>query len=174
MTSNVTLSRPYAKAAFSIAKSENKLPLWTEALKKLSLAVGDKKMASVFKNPNVSKKQLCELLSVFASQQSIVNFIRLLADKKRLNLLPTIFEVFEEDCAKESGYIALVVSSAFSMDDQQRENVTETLSKQLNSAVKIDFNVDENLMGGLLIRSGNWVLDDTIKGKLARLRSVLI
>ncbi|OGT46036.1 MAG: ATP synthase F1 subunit delta [Gammaproteobacteria bacterium RIFCSPHIGHO2_12_FULL_38_11] len=173
MTSNVTLSRPYAKAAFSIAKSENKLLLWMDALKKLSLAVNDKKMASVLKNPNISKKQLCELLSVFAPQQSIVNFIQLLVDKKRLNLLPAIFEVFEADCANESGYISLLVSSAFPMDVQQREKITEILSKKLNSAVNIDFNVDEKLMGGLLIRSGNWVLDDTIKGKLARLKSAL-
>ncbi|MCX7121918.1 MAG: F0F1 ATP synthase subunit delta [Gammaproteobacteria bacterium] len=174
MTSNVTLSRPYAKAAFSIAKSENQLVLWSEVLKNLTIAVSDKNMAAAIKNPSITKERLCELLSVFTAKQSMANFVRLLADKKRLNLLPTIFELFEEDTAKESGYISLLVTSAFPMDDLQRDNVTEKLSKQLNSALKIDFNVNESLIGGLLIRSGSWVLDDTIKGKLSRLRSALI
>ena len=173
MTNTATLARPYATAAFEAAKAVNQLPIWSVALKKLSLAVQDKEMSSLLKNPAVTKKQLCDLLSVFAEQKEISNFVKLLAEKKRLRLLPSIFELFEADCAKKSGHIALNVTSAYTMDDAQQKTVTEKLSKQLKSALKIDFHTDENLIGGLLVRSGNWVLDDTIRGKLARLRIAL-
>ena len=82
--------------------------------------------------------------------------------------------MFEADYAKESGYLSLIVTSAFAMDENQKNNTKEKLAKQLNSKCEIDFRVDKDLIGGLLVRSGNWVLDGTVKGTLGRLRSVLI
>lgn len=174
MTNAQSTARPYATAAFEAAKSANQLSMWSLALKQLSLAVQDKKMKSVLKNPKVTQSQLVELLNFFNDFKSIENFLKLLAEKKRINLLPAISELFENDVAKESGYISLIVTSAFAMSDEQKNNTKEKLSKQLNSKLEIDFKVDEKLMGGLLVRSGNWVMDGTVKGNLSRLRSVLV
>ena len=184
MTDTLSLARPYANAVFDVAKSAHQLPSWSLVLQKLSSIIVDGEMQQLLKNPNVTKKQLSELLmgvlnalngkDAIDNHNEIENFIKVLAEKKRLNLLPFIAELFEESCAKESGYISLTVTSAFLMDDLQRENAIKKLSQQLNSELKINFFVDEDLIGGLLIRSGNWVLDDTIKGKLARLKSALI
>lgn len=184
MTMISTIARPYAKAAFTAAKESHQLLLWSHALKNFSLAVQDSQMSKLLKNPAATKNQWVDLLIDFLHKISgnsstndylpIDNFIRVLAEKKRLALLPPISEIFEEDVAKESGYLALTVTSAYVMDDQQKESVNEKLSKQLKSALVIQFQVDEALMGGMLVRSGNWVLDGTIKGQLARLKSALI
>ncbi len=184
MTNLPTIARPYAKAAFSAAKSANQLPVWSQALKQLSVIVCDQQMQSILKNPHYTKNQLCDLLSSLLHKtsgngssngfESIENFIKILAEKKRLTLFPDISQLFEEDLAKESGYLSLIVTSAFDMDDSQKRHTQEKLSKQLHSELKINFQVDKNLVGGLLVRSGNWVMDGSVKGKLERLRSSLV
>ncbi|OGT42598.1 MAG: ATP synthase F1 subunit delta [Gammaproteobacteria bacterium RIFCSPHIGHO2_12_FULL_40_19] len=184
MTNTLTIARPYAKAAFSAAKSANQLPLWSSALKQLSMAVNDSQMKSALLNPAFTEKLLGELLISFLHKASgngsengfapIENFIHTLAEKKRLALFPALSELFEESLAKEAGYLSLVVTSAFSMDENQKIQTKEKLSKQLKSDLVIDYRVDASLIGGLLVRSGNWVMDGTIKGALDRLRSALI
>jgi F-type H+-transporting ATPase subunit delta len=180
---SVTAARPYAKAAFSAAKSANQLPLWSHALKQLALAVSDKKMYSTLKNPTISPSELSKLFISFLHDVSnnpsekellpIENFIKLTADKKRLALLPSISDLFETDVAREAGYISLTVTSAFPMDDTQKKNTIEKLSEQLNSKCEIEFKIDEKLIGGVLVRSGSWVMDGTVKGALERLRTAL-
>lgn len=174
MNSYTTIARPYATAAFSVAKADNQLNEWSTALKKLSFAAKNKAMAEFIKNPGSSKTQLRELLSVFASSPPVKNFIWLLTENKRLYLLPEISALFEMSCAKESGYLALTVTTAVVTDHQEKIIITEKLSTQLRSKLKIDFRVDEKLMGGMLVRSQDWVIDDTIAGKLKRLATALI
>ena len=182
MTTSTT-ARPYAAAAFEAAKTANELSLWSNALKQLSLAVADIAFQSAAKNPLCTKKQLADILiGCFHTvcgdgsqngQQEIENFIRLLANNKRLVLLPGIATLFEEAVAKESGYLSLVVTSAYEMDADQKKHTQTQLTEKLKSKLNIVFNVDKNIIGGLLVRSGNWVLDDTVKGKLRRLKSAL-
>lgn len=183
MTNILTIARPYAKAAFVAAKSANQLPLWSLRLKQLSMAVNNAQMKAALKNPACTEKLLSNVLISFLHKASgntsannitpLENFIHLLAEKKRLVLLPAISEIFEENLAKESGYLSLVVTSAFPMDENQKNQTKEKLSKQLKSDLEIDYKVDASLIGGLLVRSGNWVMDGTIKGALNRLRSAL-
>lgn len=175
MTTPTTIARPYAKAAFEAAVSEKQLPAWSQELKNLSLAASDARTQSVLKNPNYTKKQLADLLiSLAPISSSIQNFIFVLAEKNRLSLLPAISMLFEEMYAKQLGHLALTVTSAFAMNDEQKAGVKQKLSKQFNSECDIEFKIDQSIMGGLLIRSNNWVLDSTIKGALERLKSALI
>lgn len=181
MTTIATTARPYAVAAFEAAKAADQLSVWSSALKQLSLVVSDSQMQSLLKNPLCSKQQLSEILVSLVladvsegQKQSIDNFIRLLAENKRLALLPEISILFEAALEKESGYLSLSVTSAFEMDEAQRKQTEEKLSSQFNSKLNLVFNVDKEIIGGLLVRSGNWVLDDTVKSKLKRLKSALI
>jgi F-type H+-transporting ATPase subunit delta len=181
MTTSTT-ARPYAVAAFEAADAANQLTLWSQALKQLAAAVSDAQLKSLIKNPLCTKTQLSDILIGFLNtvsgsgkeQTSLTNFIRVLAEKKRLALLPDISTLFEEALSKKSGYLSLVVTSAFDMDDNQKNQTQERLTKKLNSKLNIVFNVDKKIIGGLLVRSGNWVLDDTVTGKLKRLKSALI
>lgn len=184
MTNAISIARPYATAAFEAAKSADQLSMWSLALKKLSIVAKDQQMHVLLKNPCYSKNQLSawliEILHAVSGNgaadayKSIENFIHLLAEKKRLLLLPDIAQLFEADVAKESGYISLIVTSAFAMDEAQKKETQNKLEKQFNSKCDIEFRVDEKLVGGLLVRSGNWVMDGTISGQLARLKSALI
>lgn len=173
MADALSIARPYAKAAFEAAKAQHQLSQWSAVLKNLAIASQEKQMQLVLKNPNISKEKSCELLSVFADDKGVQNFLRLLAEKKRLMLLPEVSHVYETMLAKESGYLALTVTSAFEMTAEQQKQTEEKLSKQFNSAVKIEFKVDATVIGGMLVRSENWVMDATILGQLNRLKNVL-
>lgn len=183
MTSTLSTARPYAKAAFATAKSVNELQLWSVVLQKLALAVSDFQLQALLKNPFILKSQLSDLLIGFLHKVNgngsnkhllfIENFIRLLAENKRLDLLPDISALFEEDLSKETGYLSLTITSAFPLDSDQKKKTQTKLTQQFNSELVIDYKIDPSLIGGLLVRSGSWVLDGTIKSKLNRLRVAL-
>src|SRR3990167_5056322 len=142
MTNPTSIARPYAKAAFEAAKEANQLAMWSSSLKQLSLIAQDADMQSILENPQYTKMQLTDLIisclhpiSGNGSQTdffTVDNFIRILSEKKRLSLLPIIFELFEQDCAIESGHLFLVVTSAFEIDATQQKNTKEKLEKQFN------------------------------------------
>jgi F-type H+-transporting ATPase subunit delta len=183
MTTLLTTARPYAVAAFEIAKSANQLALWSTVLKQLSVAVSDDGLSALIQNPLANKTQILDILTSVLhaasgngsaeNQNAFANFVRLLIEKKRLVLLPEISTLFEAAVAKESGSLSLVVTSAYEMDGEQKRKTEEKLAEKLNAKLNIIFDVDKNIIGGLLVRSGNWVLDDTVKGKLNRLKSVI-
>lgn len=178
-----SIARPYAKAAFEAAKSANQILLWSLALKQLAFTADHTDVKSILKNPNDTKEKLSELFIDVLHKSlgngsannflPLDNFIHLLAEKKRLNLLPDIAHLFEEKSAAESGLIALTITTAYTMNDEQRNQLIERLIKQLHSKIKADFFVDEQLTSGLLIRSENWVWDGSVRGTLGRLRTVL-
>lgn len=178
-----TIARPYATAAFASAQSDGQLLVWSQALKQLSATVLDTQIKLILKNPLYSKEQLANLLIGIVRAacgngpnhvvNALTNFIRLLAEKKRLTLLPDISNLFEEMQAKTSGYLSLAVTSAYEMNEIQQKHTEEKLEKKLQSKLNIVFTVDKNIISGLLVRSGNWVLDDTVRGKLKRLKSAL-
>lgn len=184
MSNLSTIARPYAKAAFSVAHASSQLPAWSHALQQLAFAATDPTMQSVLKNPCYTETQITELFLSLSrvvvgngfsdAAAQIENFIRILSLKKRLNLLSHIATLFEEDYAKASGYLSLAVTSAFELNAAEKNTVTENLSKQLQSKLKVDFQVDKKLIGGLLVRSHTWVMDGTISGNLNRLKSKLI
>lgn len=184
MSNLSTIARPYAKAAFSVAHASSQLPAWSHALQQLAFTVTDPTMQSVLKNPRYTETQITELFlsilhvvvgngfSGIATQ--VENFVRILSGKKRLNLLPSITALLEEDYAKESGYLSLIATSAFELNAAEKNTVTENLSKQFQSKLKVDFQINQKLIGGLLVRSNTWVMDGTISGNLNRLKNKLI
>src|SRR3990167_6176832 len=162
------IARPYAKAAFETAKKANQSSTWSLMLKQLSCIVQDADMKLVLDNPQLTKTQLSDFIISCLHKITgngsengfslIENFIRILAEKKRLKLLPVISKLFEQDCATESGHLFLVVTSPYEMDAMMRKNTQEKLEKQFNLICEIEYQVDPSLIGGLLVRSEKWVL----------------
>lgn len=174
MADALSIARPYAKAAFSVAKKADQLVQWSFVLKELAIAVKTPEMQVILKNPSVDASQRCAILNAFSDKKEMHHFLALLAENKRLILLPDVSILFERMLAKESGYLALTVTSAFEMDVAAQKQTEVTLAKQFKSDVKIEFKVDPSLIGGMLVRSGNWVMDNTILGRLKKLKTVLM
>lgn len=183
-THHTNIARPYAKAAFSIAMAAHQLSFWTTVLRQLALAVQDEKMKTLLGNPCVTSDELSEMMCGFLHQicgngsangeEKITNFVKLLIEKKRLSILPMIADLFQALVAAHEGYMQVTVTSAFALDDHKKQSVQQMLETQLNSKVVAEFDVNSDLIGGFLVRAGNKVLDGSVQGKLARLKSVLV
>ena len=181
--SNANIARPYAKAAFTFAKQTNHVPHWSAALRVLSMAVQNSAIVALLKNPSVTGAQAVALLSgvlcdsishgVSKLDQGLENFLQLLAEYKRLSVLPDIATLFEADVAKDQGYLQLTVTSAFPLSDVQQTKIAAQLKTTLASDVTIRYENDSTIIGGIVVRSGHWVLDDSVRGRLARLQSAL-
>jgi len=178
-----TTARPYAKAAFEEAVQNGQLQLWAELLQSLALIAQDDEVQSMLINPNVSSEALIDMFTAGAKQfadhafttlgEKVTNFLTLLRKNKRLALLPDIAELYLRMYAEQQGVVQVQVYSATALDDSQRAELETSLSKRFNSDVKPTYSIDETLIGGALIRAGNWVMDGSIRGKLNRLNEHL-
>lgn len=176
MSELATLARPYATAAFKRAKESDALTNWSESLSFLSSVISAKEMADVVNNPKVGKDRLAALLLDIGQGQLALeaqNFLKLLVQNSRLDLLPQIAVQFEQFKADHEGYVDTEVASAFAMSQEEQKKLAATLEKMLDKKVRIHVTVDQSLIGGILVRAGDRVIDGSIKGQLQHLQKSL-
>jgi len=171
-----TLARPYAKAAFEYALNEGKLADWSAMLNLVAEAATNKEVAEVLKNPSLASNDKAELLLEIC--QSKIddqgrNFIKLLSEKSRLPLIPVIAEIYEAFKVEQEKSVEAVVTSAFELQAEQQQLLVDALRKRLGREVILKVEIDKRLIGGVVIRTGDLVIDGSIRGKLAKLAESL-
>ena len=171
-----TIARPYAQAVLSQAQSESDLAKWSDMLSFLSSVVSDATIASAVANPRVSSEQLTEiLLNIGEGQLSDTgaNFVRLLVANDRVPALPEIAAQFERRRAELEGRRKVEIVSAFEMNVEQQSILEAAISKRLGREVDVTVAVDSSLIGGVVIRAGDLVIDASMRGRLAQLGTAL-
>lgn len=170
-----TLARPYAVAAFKHAQAANQVAAWAEALERLAGVVTSEPMQVVIRSPQVSGEQAVAVLAAAldAEQAEVTTFLRLLAEYDRLALLPAISQLFAQQQAAADNRLEAVVRTAFSISDEQAKALQDGLAKRLARSVELEFQEDADLIGGVLIESGDLVIDASIRGDLDRLAQQL-
>ncbi len=172
MSELATLARPYAEAAFKRAKETNTVGQWSDSLAFLSAVVKDNEIAAVIQNPKIPKDKLTGLLLDICQGKLDVegeNFVKTLIQYQRLSLAPAIAGLFEEQKALYEGYVVVQVSSAFPFTDEEQGNFASNLEKTLNKKVHMNVQVDQSLLGGVLVRAGDRVYDGSVRGQLQQL-----
>ncbi|MBL1142482.1 MAG: F0F1 ATP synthase subunit delta [Proteobacteria bacterium] len=175
MLEKATIARPYANAAFDQAIDESKLSDWSAMLNLLSVIVSDDNMNSVINNPKLSNEQLYQFIADVGGDkfsQTGKNFIRILIDAERIGLAVKVFELFEQKRAAAEGISDVDVISAYPLDDAQVNAISESISKRLGKKVDVNTEEDKNLIGGVIIRAGDSVIDASLRGRLKELNSV--
>lgn len=176
MAAQSTIARPYASAAFKQAQEENDLSGWSDMLAFLSGVVRDPLMSGVIVDPRVGVAKVTELmLSVAEGRLSRTgeNFVRVLAENRRLDQLPAIGELFEQARAEFENRRMVEVVSAYEINDEQRADIQAAMSKRLGHAVDVIVRVDESLIGGAVLRVGDSVIDASMRGRLDELAATL-
>ena len=168
MAESVTIARPYAEAAYRLAKESGAQGLWSQRLQRLALIAQDKEMTEVMTNPRLSTEQVAELfISLSADSDAILaNFVRTLAENRRLALLPEISRLFELAKSQEEGVQEAVVYSAFPIDDAQVAALLQQLEPRFGTRLTARVEVDPSLIGGGRVAVGDQVLDASVRGKL--------
>ncbi|AVO53161.1 MULTISPECIES: F0F1 ATP synthase subunit delta [Pseudomonadaceae] len=176
MAELTTLARPYAKAAFEHAQAHQQLANWSAMLGLAAAVSIDDTMQRVLKAPRLtSTEKATAFIEVCGDKfdAQAQNFIHVLAENDRLALLPDIFAQFELYKAEQEKSIDVDVTSAFALSDEQQDKLAKVLSARLGREVRLHAAEDATLIGGVLIRAGDLVIDGTVRGKLAKLAEAL-
>ena len=176
MSQFTTLARPYARAAFETAVASGQLESWSAGLGLLAALVQQEKVALFLSQPSCSWESLSAGLLDLAGNEvneNVGNFIRLLASNKRLVLLAEIVSLFEALKAESEKTIDVEVVSAFAMDDASSKALVAALKTRLQRDVKLSTSVDRSLIGGLVVRAGDLVIDGSVRGKLNKLSETM-
>ncbi|MDX2164819.1 MAG: F0F1 ATP synthase subunit delta [Gammaproteobacteria bacterium] len=175
MDSLKTLARPYAKAAFEYACEQKKLKEWSESLALLASVAENAEVKSLYDDPSINSEQLSNLFAGFIKKnENLKNFILLLSEYDRLSLLPEIAELFEEEKAEYEKVLTVQVTSAFPMDESTAKKLKASLTARLKREVNLEFEIDKGLVGGAVIRAGDWVVDGSVRAKLEKLKQAVI
>ena len=175
MAERTTIARPYAEAVFRLASEASSLQRWADVLGFYAIAVADENLAYALGDPRMTGEQLDELLSslmddISAQEQALITMLR---ENGKLQLLPEIFALYNELRASAEGTIDASVVSAFALDEAQVNKLAKMLKKELNRDVNIEATVDPSIIGGVIIRAGDTVIDGSVAGSLQNLTSYL-
>ncbi len=167
-----TLARPYAEAVFELAKARQALPAWSEMLVFIVTVAADENMQRLAGDPRVDRARFRELFLGVCGKNLTdegANFVRLLVENRRLNLLPEIVEQYEALKAKAEARVEATVVSAFPLEAAQLKTLGAALRRKFGREVNLTSQVDKTLMGGIVIRAGDLVIDGSVRGRLADL-----
>jgi F-type H+-transporting ATPase subunit delta len=171
-----TIARPYAKAAFEYARDSKQLSQWAEELATAAAVTADKGVQAALNDPALTVedqvRMLCDVCGDALGTQTR-NFIAVLASNKRLLLLPEIHALFAQYKANQEKSVDVEVISAFDLADAARDTLAEVLGKKLERQVKVRTTTDSNLLGGVLIRAGDLVIDGSVRGRLNKLAAAI-
>ena len=176
MSEAITIARPYAQAAFEEAQKLNSLRAWSELLVGMAELVSQPEVNAIISNPKVSRTQLFGLMEALigtavSTQQR--NFVHVLAESQRLAVLPEIAATFEALKAEAEKTVNVEVNSAFELSTAQQEKIIDSMKKRMGREVKLTCNVNKDLLGGVVIRAGDKVIDGSARTRLGELAVAL-
>ena len=172
MADRITIARPYARAAFEEARAHERLAPWSEALQVAAEVVRDPRVQTLLGNPRVTPAQLAQLLTGIAAAplgDAGANFVRTLAVNRRLAYLPEIAALFDKLKDAAQGVADVTVTSAAPLDASQKDKLAAALHKRLRRTVRLHCEVDAALIGGAVLRSGDLVIDGSLRTRLERI-----
>lgn len=177
MAELATLARPYANAAYELAKQSDRVDSWSAALTLLVEAgktpeirelIGSQVVAHVQKSHTLN-----DLLVESDAPEEVKRFVSVLAENHRLDLLADIATLFEARKAEDSRILDVTITSAVPLSSEQETMFETALRKRFDRDVSVTTELDPSLMGGAFIRAGDAVVDGSVRGKLAKMQEAL-
>jgi F-type H+-transporting ATPase subunit delta len=172
-----TIARPYARAAFSYALDQDSgLTGWSRMLQLLSAAVNEDVVRVALDNPLLSGDDEAGLLiSLLGEEMSTEcqNFVYVLAGYDRVALLPEIADMYELLKANHEKTMEVEVTSAFEISTSEITALSTALKAKLQREINLESTVDKSLLGGIVIKAEDTVIDDSVRGKLQKMANEL-
>jgi F-type H+-transporting ATPase subunit delta len=171
-----TLARPYARAAFEYARDQGALRQWSAQLALAAAVSADPALEVALHNPALTAAQQAKTLIDVCGDEigdKLRNYLSILADNKRLPLLPVISVLFEQYKASQEQSVDVEVVTPFELNEATITRLKDVLSKRLQREVIMATTTDRELLGGLLIRAGDTVIDGSVRGRLNRLAEAM-
>lgn len=169
-------ARRYAQAAFDVAREDGDVQQWMADLRSARDTFQDQALGLYFKDPNVPTEEKQEALrKVFGNvRPHVMNLLQILATKQRIHLLPAILEEFEELEREARGILEADVTVARPIDQRERGRIAERLGQVTGKQVEVHVQVDPAILGGVVVRIGDQLIDGSVAGRLQRLRQEMV
>ena len=172
MLSQSNIARPYAQALFELAQEQDRLAGWNDQLQLLASITCNSMLLELANNPRFSSSQLADLIIHICDDKldkKGQNLVKLVVHNGRFSALSDIASAYAALRAKTEKTINAKMITAVAIDEQRQQIFAQTLQKKLGCTVEIAYEVDETLIGGAVIRAGDWVVDGSVKAALERL-----
>lgn len=184
MAEKHTIARPYAEAVFELAREAGALDAWSEALALAGDLMADGQVAGFLASPSLSDDERLQFVTGLASSAGRsglfdggdrygTNFLKLLIENDRIDVLPEIAAHFETLKAETENVVDVTVTSAAPLDDSQKQAISNALRERLGREIRLETELDEDLIGGAVIRAGDVVIDGSLRARLEGLASAL-
>jgi F-type H+-transporting ATPase subunit delta len=174
MSQSLTLARPYARAVFAMAREQHRLPQWSTLLGFSARAVAEPSVQALLGNPTLPVGTLAALVVPEGDIDPLFQqFLSVLADNRRLAVLPEIAGLFETLRAEDEKIVKATITSATVLSEADVAQLRASLVKRFGREVQVTTAVDPALIGGAVIDAGDVVIDGSIRTKLERLGAAL-
>ena len=185
MADNNTVARPYAQAVFEVAQENGVLEELSQSLAAAKELMADGQVAAFLARPELTDDERLAFLqdlfakaagsgSVFAGgSQHGTNFLKLLLENGRVGALPEMADQFEALKAAVENSVDAVITSATPLSAAQQQEIAGSLKAKLGRDVRVSTEIDENLIGGAVIRAGDVVIDGSLRARLEGLANAL-
>jgi F-type H+-transporting ATPase subunit delta len=176
MAEAITIVRPYAVAAFRLAKEKKALAKWSEMLSFAAAVAADAQMKALIDDPKVTSAELEKMFLAICDKkldESGANLIKLLGEYGRLALLPEVAQAFEELKAEDEGVLEAEITAAAKPADSAVKALVKRLETKFGKKIEASVKVDPELIGGIKIVIGDTVIDASVRGQLQELAYTL-
>ncbi len=170
-------AKRYAQALFSLGKERDTLDAWQGDLALLAGLVADDRIATYLTNPSVAtERKLATLDSALPAnvQPETRNLAKMLIERHRMILVPQIREIFDDEVRAERGIVVAHVTTAERLSEAEQTLVREKLEGMTGKTVDLTLRIDPDIIGGIIVRVGDQVIDGSVRNKLEKMRTRLI
>ena len=173
MADKVAVAKEYAQAVFDTAVEKGELDVWRADLNIIAATVREPTLSGVLRSANLSPSQKMEAIShrlIKVSPQAL-NFVRLLIEQDRIELIDQILSEYER--LLDTHYLGVEyveVTTAISLDEEQKERVSRRLTEIRGKQIRLGTQTDPSIVGGMIIRIGDRVIDGSVRSKLLELK----
>ena len=176
---SITSAERYSLALFELAEESNLLiEIENQALSLLNLINQSDDFCNFVKDPTINQEDLLKAINTIVENNKLntlfKNFLNFLIKKRRFFFIERILKSFIETCSRKRGELKAELRSAKNLSSDEITKITELLTKNFNSKIRLNYRYDESLIGGLVIQVGSTMIDNSIKNKLKQIENTMI
>lgn len=176
MAESQTLARPYAEAAYGLAREQGSVAAWADQLSALVAITTEPQVAELINNPSTPTEVVASVVNTIGSTvltDSAKRLVETMAANRRLSVIADAKTQFDALRAENEGRIQASVTSAVALSSEQQAALKTALDAKWSANVEVTFNVDSTLVGGAVIKAHDWVIDGSIASQLNKLSAVI-
>jgi len=176
MAEQETLARPYAEAVFRTGSEQQNLAQWSEQLTLVAAVLADEEVKLRIGDPGIDRKRLTEILLTVCGPQILSateNLLRLLVVNNRLDIGAELLQQFEAMRAEAEQEIEATVESAYAISKTEQNRISAALEQHFGRTVRLQSSINKDLLAGMIIRAGDWVIDGSAKARVQQLANSL-